>query len=353
MRIEVSDEPLVRRRTSKPRPPAPEPVFGLPSGDVSGVTPLNARAAQRCPVKVQHRFAPPAIPPRIVPALAPFIEAGLAHEQAVNAKHAELVDVVEIEGGGVAATLAALEAGVDLLKEAWLPIDQVGRRSGRPDWLVRAQRQSASGKHGYWPVDIKQHKATQPAGSTTASRYPALVAPLARPAAEKAKPRAGWFERADTTRKNDLMQLAHYWRMLEACGHAPQTDGPVWGGIIGTENCIVWTDLTLRRFRASEWLPVERTPRRLLSALELYDIEFAFRLDIARAARAHSLGAGLPLLVEPVKIGECKSCEWWPACNDTLTANGVDISLDTGRPPIDGARAARCRSSVARRPGRA
>ncbi len=341
MRIEISEEPIRRKQRSDkgvsrgPRP-ADRPLrsdvgrtYGIPNLDVSAVDSLGAYVAKSCPVRVQLRFAPPAIPPRESPALEPFLQAGLQHEFQTNAKLAEMVEVVDTEGG-VEATRRALERGVAVLMGATLPTDEAGHRVGRPDWLVRAKAKSPNGLPGYWPVDIKWHKVTEPSGSRTASKYPAIAAPLHRPFAEAARPMRGRFERVDKTRRTDLLQLAHYWRMLEACGHAPATDGVVWGGIIGTDDVVVWTDLSERRFLASGWTPVDRAPRRRLSALEVYDIEFAFRLDIAATAQAHVVDPAVPLLVEPTKIGECHTCEWWPACSQTLKAGTGDVSLVPG-----------------------
>jgi predicted RecB family nuclease len=343
MRFEVieDDRPFRRRDASRRVAKASEPAFGVPLLDVSSVRPLNSYAAKSCPVKVQHRVAPPRVAPREVPDLEPFLQLGRDHEAGINEKVADELNVVEFDGDP-ASTLTQLEAGAPVVVGGVLPTDHAGKRSGRPDWLVRAQEPAASGKPGYWPVDLKAHTATAPAGAGSASRLPALASSLTEPFVEAAQPIPDLFETTNVTRRADLLQLAHYWRMLEACGHAPATDGGIWGGIADTGDHVVWTDLSARRFRAPGWLPDGRTPKRMLSALELYDIEFAYRLDIAAAAQAHVIDASKPFLVEPAKTRECADCRWWSACSEQLERDGGDVSLI---PRIGPATASRLRAA--------
>jgi predicted flap endonuclease-1-like 5' DNA nuclease len=298
----------------------------VPLLDVSSVKALDSYAAKSCPVKVQHRVAPPGVAPREVPDMEPFLQLGRDHESRINDTVTDEFNVVEFDGDP-ASTLAEMEAGVPVVIGGTLPTDHVAKRAGRPDWLVRAEWPAPDGRPGYWPVDLKAHTATAPTGAKNASQFQALASTLTEPFVESAKLVAGVFETTNTTRRGDLLQLAHYWRMLEACGRAAETDGPVWGGIGDTEDRVVWTDLTVRRFRAPSWLPDGRAPKRLLSALELYDVEYAYRLDIAAAAQAHVDDASQPFLVEPAKTAECGTCRWWPACSAQLEADGGDVSV--------------------------
>lgn len=107
--------------------------------------------------------------------------------------------------------------------------------------------------------------------------------------------------------------------MLEACGHAAPDS---MAAIIGSELLATWFDL-------SE--PIWRTPSlsqvtKLRSTVDVYDFEFAFRLDIIEVAQRHATDPSVELLVVPVRTGECASCPWWGHCEQLLTEVS-DVSL--------------------------
>jgi predicted RecB family nuclease len=114
--------------------------------------------------------------------------------------------------------------------------------------------------------------------------------------------------------EGDVLQLAHYHRMLEAAGHA--SESPL-GGIVGKEKLVVWYDLN-----APLWLSGGK--RR--TALERYDFEFDFRLDVAATALCRGEDPSTEPLVVPVKIDECDVCEWWGVCGPVLEETD-DVSL--------------------------
>src|SRR5699024_10725396 len=109
------------------------------------------------------------------------------------------------------------------------------------------------------------------------------------------------------SRESDLVQLAHYWRMLEAAGLA--AIGEPWVGVIGNdpgELRLTWVRLDL---------PVSRTFSRTSgqgwvkrSILQRYDHEFAFRLDVAAVATQQDAPEPPPPLVHPIRVDECRRC---------------------------------------------
>ncbi|HEV2372225.1 MAG TPA: TM0106 family RecB-like putative nuclease [Streptosporangiaceae bacterium] len=286
--------------------------------DTSGVPPQGGYVAKQCPVRAQWDMVRPSAPVPAPPGLERRMARGRQFETEVVAQLIALhPDARAVPGGDRSkrnkdereqATLAAMTAGVPLILAGRLPADLTQRRVGEPDLLV------AAGSSGYRAVDIKHHRCLDggPGG------WPALCSPFDRLGWEWAEPMAGSSARAH---KEDLLQLAHYQRMLEACGMAAP-DGRV-GGIIGVDGVVTWYDLD-----APRWVTDSASGRRKhRSTMALYDFEFAFRLDILAIAAQHQADPSVPLLVVPVRIGECPECPWWSWCGPLLRSGSGDPSL--------------------------
>jgi predicted RecB family nuclease len=283
--------------------------------DVSQVPPQGGYVAKQCPVRAQNDTLEPVLPLPPDAFTERLFENGRAFEAEVTAEllrlHPRAATITA--DGPVAleeATLAAMKAGSSPILGARLPPDMAARRVGRPDLLVAAGE-------GYWPVDIKWHQVLEPA--TGKSSAPpgvwSAIGTLGRDAAIHDQNYAG------RKRESDLLQLAHYQRMLERIGmHAAEGR---WGGIIGTERVVVWYDLDAPIWRT----PSATQPTRLRSTMERYDFEFAFRLDVVAVAVQHARDPSIDLLTVPVKIAECGSCPWWDYCRPQLEKPPGDVSL--------------------------
>ena len=301
--------------------------------DVSAVPPQGGYVAKRCPVKAQWDTIGPCEPlPHSAPVLRRLargvrfeeqIVAGLLdrHPDAclIDGQHAGRTDEAKADRG--TATLAAMRDGVPLIIAGRLPPDQAGRRVGEPDLLVVVAGDDG-GRPRYRAVDVKHHRSLRPlerpgSGSVIA----ATCSPLTAPWWESAEQNAALGARK---RSADLLQLAHYQRMLEAAGFAAD-DGRL-AGIIGTEGVVTWYDLDAPYWRT----PSVTAGRKNRSTMAVYDFEFDFRLDIIAVAAMHRADSRVSPLVVPVRIGECDECPWWSWCGPQLRLGSGDVSLLPG-----------------------
>lgn len=280
--------------------------------DVSRVPAQGGHVARRCPLRVQFDLLPPPEAPRAESVMTRLrIAEANAFEATVVAEMRAANPAILSVGAErsaderVAVTMQAMADGVDVIVGGRLPDDEAGRRTGRPAILARVGTR-ADGRAGYLPVDVKHHKTLLPCGRE--NQEAALLSELRAPSRAAATSDPAWAVRS---LRNDSLQLAHHHRMLEACGHA---GAERWGAVIGKERRVAWVDLDVPRFR-STWKGHDDE-----SALERYDFEFAFRLDVIAAALDGKS------IVEPVLVDECSSCPWYTHCGPRLLA-GDSVSL--------------------------
>jgi hypothetical protein len=299
-----------------------------PRYDVSAVPLQGGYVAKQCPVRAQWDTIGPCEPLPPSAALERRLVRGVEFEARIATALARLhpaacdllarADEAEPVAGSdlqrrawrEAATLAATASGTGLIIGGRLPADQAGRRVGEPDLLV-----SAPGS-GYRAVDIKHHRSLT--GPGPGNRMLALSSGLDCLTLEAAEVDEAAMARK---RRDDLLQLAHYQRLLEAAGLA--APGRRFGGIIGLEEVVVWYDLDALVWRT----PAARGRTKLRSTMDIYDFEFDFRLDIIAVAQAAKAGSAVSPLVVPVRIGECAQCPWWSCCGPRLAAGSGDVSL--------------------------
>jgi predicted RecB family nuclease len=160
---------------------------------------------------------------------------------------------------------------------------------------------------GYLPVDVKVYTLFRDDEERPAKT---LTSSLAEPGFDHAKPTAGTV---DGHRRNAALQLAHYWRMLQACGKASAR--PAVGAIIDSGERLVWIDLNAPDARIQNKTTYEEEP---VAWLRAYDHEFEFRRDVAAHTEQIKNGADLAPKVTPVAISECGSCEWNVHCRPEL-----------------------------------
>ncbi len=291
----------------------------IPRRDVSGVAPQGALTAERCSLRVQFD----AYPPDDVEPLPLPVGAQLRADEAraFTAAVADELRLLHLDSVTIDhdldpedqqdLTFHAMNVGVPVIIGGWVPTDPVGRRTGRPDLLVRAERRP-DGRWAYHPIAVRRHLTLQDRAATDDAPA-ASVSTLARLAHLGA---TGDLERTARSRTDDLLRLAHHHRLLEAAG---RSSADAVGGLIGIEHEVVWhrLDAPVVRQRRDGSVAVGET------ALGLYDLEFSRRLDVIAAA-----AAGQPI-VEPVLVKECESCPWRGHCLPALHA-GDSTSLLPG-----------------------
>ncbi len=327
---------------------------------------LDAHAAIRCPVKV-HNHHDPTITRQDDESLAAHDGAQTAQAWMTNHEFVDKVlDILVLTPEAVdlrdlacedpqvrsAATRDAVESGASVIIAPRLPVDRAGARRGSPPLLVRGA-DTPEGEPGYLPVQIHDHRVLERHNRS----WTICVSPLTTPLHTD---RMGMIDaRMRSGREQDMMLMAHYWRMLEAAGWA--SCGVPWAGLIGqdqlvrtivatrrhegepalrlnTSHCssvvlgIVWVDLVAKQIRT--FARSSKTGWKSRSALERYDHEHAFRVSVARNALRRTGAPDDPApMVFPIHIKECASCPWWPVCAPTMGADDLSRSID--KSPLD------------------
>lgn len=299
---------------------------------------LDAYAARSCPVKTHHQFHPGFTEPEPTterlrfPAAAEFADRVLAAilsaagDRAFDARGLHEAPSAEQEQ----ACLDAMDAGRDVIVEGLLPRDWAGHRSGRPSLLIRDPESG-----GYLPAAVKYQRVLDVRRDEAPFDYSTLTDPTRR--LQRTGFRFKW-----QLRVNLALQLAHYWRMLEAIGRA--APGEPRAAAVGTDpiepegEVLTWISLVeplitpgalLGRPAGADGDPV--TPASPVSALTRYDAEFGWRVRIAEEAAGRS--AGDPPALFPVITRECGWCRWWPVCRDLVDED--DLSLRISKSPLD------------------
>ena len=322
---------------------------------------LDAYAARSCPVKTHNAFDPTVAIPAVESGgrLTELFDGAqqfeaVVLEQLITSCRGRVVDLrllaTEPPAERTRACVAAMASGAEVIIAGLLPVDAPGHRVGRPDLLVRGA-DSPSGTPAYHPAAVKWHKiierARPPSTEDQASFsgvqggrppssgqdepatlcYSTLVDPS--PAAAQVMP--GHILRLGS-RAADFVQLAHYHRMLQACGFAAT---PARAAVIGNDGLrptpvLAWAELdrpsvrTFSRSHPDGW--------RLRSLLERYDFEQAFRVTIAEVAQQQTGDPenDPPPVVRPIVNAECGRCHWWEHCRPQLNPEDVSLRIDKG-----------------------
>jgi predicted RecB family nuclease len=314
---------------------------------------LSAYAARSCPVKTQNAYNPTVVleTPNAGASieanegLAELFDGGAQFEAAVLAQliasyTGRVVDLRPLSASSpevqIEACLRAMSSGAEVIIGGCLPVDLPGHRVGSPDLLIRSV-DKADRPPAYHPVEVKWHRIiarSRPGEDNAEEPHVLRYSTLTDPIADAALSISG-YELRIGSRAADFLQLAHYHRMLEACGFGAE---PALAGVIGTDDLfetpvLAWADLAEPQVRTFSRSSPEGW--RLRSLLERYDYEHSFRIRIAAVAQQQT---GRPhqdpeLLVRPIVNKECPRCQWWEHCLPQLDPDDVSLRIDKG--PLD------------------
>jgi len=262
---------------------------------------LDAYAARSCPLKAFNLASPSLSRPPASSRRAPLPGSVALGDQVVARLLACGASTADLRGTADKgqACLDAMEAGTDVIVAGMLPDDRHQHRRGRPPLLVRDPGTAAC----YRPAVVRFQRVWRSGGSLEYSR---LETPLLAERCDGHSYR--WASRAD-----NVMGLAHYWRMLETLGHASGT--PV-GAIASLDEIDGSPVLT--------WLALDTD-----GLLARYDAEFAEQTEFARQAEAGASADDLGL--EPVMTPECDRCDWRPVCRARLGDDDLSVRVPHSR----------------------
>lgn len=266
---------------------------------------LSSYVAKQCHFALHLDHLPGSLRPTPAPTdelLELHAEMGRAFETEVGARllalHPDLTVIRTRGSGGEGATLDAMGRGERLIWNASLPDDLVARRSGMPDLLVRHGDVPDGGVWRYVPADVKNHHAYDELSAK--SKALIVTSPLAVVEVNVGESAPG------ACGADDLLQLAHYWRMLETIGRTPEGIDPV-AGVIGKD------DLT----PILVWVPLR---------LDKYDGAFAEAIAVITAAEATPAAAGETAItsaaVRSYRHADCEGCQWIGICKPMWIERG-------------------------------
>lgn len=210
------------------------------------------------------------------------------------------------------ATVQAMATNAEMVVGGWLPPDLVGRRTGRPDLLVRTGVQGPEGSGpqasvpGWVPVIVRNHGLTRPEPGSTIT-----ASPLQHPDPSQAETMVDRGFKAKRLLE-DGIELAHHWRLLQAAGLVTPGQAAT-GGVVDRTGTLWWIDLAEPHWNV-DWSP------EYVSTLVRYDHEFELRIELIANQLARNRHEPAAPRREPIHIGECSTCPWDGVCSIELEA---------------------------------